>query len=102
MKRVPVFGFMPSKETLAALNATGAAGAMQYASGYTLDLYCDQWTGPAIATAASPDGKHGWNEFPHVFTGESFAECAKAARARGWSIHRVSRTATCPKCNKGR
>jgi hypothetical protein len=62
-----------------------------YAAGYSLDLYCDgrnEW--------------HGWNEFPHQFFGETFGECAKLARKRGWVIHRSTRTATCPKCAKTR
>jgi hypothetical protein len=58
-----------------------------YAGGYSLDLYCDH---------ANTD--HGWNEFPHNFYGQTFGECAKAARQTGWTIRRT-RTATCPKCN---
>lgn len=64
---------------------------MQYASGYSLNLYCD---------TENIDGfnKHGWNEFPRTFTGETFNECAALARKEGWVIHRKTRTATCPKC----
>ena len=70
----------------------------QYASGYTLDLYCDYFDGQNNPTSASPDGYHGWNEFPHTFTGETFRECAADARKAGWKIHRQTRTATCPHC----
>lgn len=60
----------------------------QYSSGYTLDLYCDH-DNPA----------HGWTEFPHQYTGESFGPLAKAARRRGWIVRTKDRTATCPKCS---
>lgn len=69
---------------------------MQYASCYSLDLYCDR-----LPDDPMDDRIHGWNEFPHQFTGETFAECARAARKRGWKIHRKTRTATCPKCGHG-
>lgn len=65
----------------------GRPMAMQYASGYSLDLYCDR-----------PNSDHGFNEFPHQFNGETFSECAKEARKAGWRFHRKTRTATCPKC----
>jgi len=58
-----------------------------FASEYTLDLYCDH-----------ENDAHGWREFPHSYTGETFAECARAARNGGWVIHRKLRTATCRKC----
>lgn len=58
-----------------------------YASGYSLDLYCDH-----------VNDRHGFDEFPHNFTGETFSECAKEARKRGWVFHTSKRTATCPKC----
>jgi hypothetical protein len=64
---------------------------MQYASGYSLDLYCDH-----------SNYQHGRDEFPHQFTGETFAECAKIAKRVGWIVHRKTRTATCPKCSKRR
>jgi hypothetical protein len=56
-----------------------------YSSGYTLELYCDH-----------KNADHG--RFPHCFYGETFGECAKRARALGWTIHR-NYTATCPKCS---
>lgn len=64
---------------------------IQYASGYTLDLYCDH---------SSP--RHGWGEFPHQYTGETFGECARRARRVGWIIRTEARTATCPKCSEKR
>ncbi len=60
---------------------------MQYASGYSLDLYCDA------------PGNHDFNDvFPHQYVGETFAECVKQAKKYGWKIHYKTRTATCPKC----
>jgi hypothetical protein len=32
------------------------------------------------------DEVHGWNEFPHQYSGETFGECAAVARKRGWII----------------
>lgn len=64
------------------------ASPMQYASGYTLDLYCDH-----------SNERHGFDEFPHQYTGETFGECAKEARRNGWIIRSGARTATCPKCS---
>lgn len=75
---------------------------VQYASGYTLDLYCDHWSGPNSMTNEMADGIHSWTEFPHTFTGETWSECAKKARKRGWVIHNSNRTATCPKCSNNR
>jgi hypothetical protein len=60
----------------------------QYACGYTLDLYCDRQTKEYMHNS----------DFPHSFFGETFADCARQARARGWVIHRKTRTATCPRC----
>lgn len=62
---------------------------IQYASGYCLDLYCDR---------INP--KHPYGSFPNQYTGETFGECAKAARKEGWVLHRKTRTATCPTCTK--
>lgn len=63
-----------------------------YAGCYTLDLYCKY---------NNPD--HRWSEMhPGVWSqylGETFGECASAARADGWVIHK-DRTATCPRCAK--
>lgn len=61
---------------------------MQYASGYSLDLYCDR-----------ESSKHRHAEFPHGFVGETFGECAREARQNGWIIRTDARTATCPKCS---
>ena len=73
----------------------------QFAGGYTLDLYCDHWSGPIAGAERldTPDGYHSWTEFPHTFIGETWGQCAQAARRRGWVIHRNTRTATCPKCS---
>lgn len=61
----------------------------QYASGYTLDLYCDH-----------VNDIHAFDGFPHQFTGETFAQCASQARRRGWKLHYKLRTATCPICSR--
>ena len=65
---------------------------MGYASGYTLDLYCDngnQW----------PDGAHAFREFPHTFLGETWGGVAGEARAKGWLIRNRENYALCPKCS---
>lgn len=59
---------------------------LHYASGYSLDLYCD----------TDADGCFEMG----MFYGQSFADCARAAKAKGWAIHRKTRTATCPNCRK--
>lgn len=62
---------------------------LQYASGYTLDLYCDNAGGFT----------HPWeHNFMATFVGETFAGCARDARRAGWKIHTAARTATCRKC----
>lgn len=60
----------------------------EYASGYSIDLYC-KWVNPHVP----------YHDFAgaHTFTGETFGEAAREARANGWIIHR-DRTATCPFC----
>lgn len=61
---------------------------IQYASGYSLDLYCDQDKHPpAIGT------------YMETFTGETFGQCARDARRKGWVIHK-DQTSTCPFCNR--
>ena len=58
---------------------------LQYASGYSLDLYCD---------SDLPYWEH-----DHIgqFNAQTFGQCAKEARQSGWKIHK-DRTATCPLC----
>lgn len=58
------------------------------ASGYSLDLYCDN--DPAVT--------HRWNEFPHQYSAEDRAECRRRAKQDGWRINWTKRTAICPKC----
>lgn len=67
---------------------------LQYASGYTLDLYCDTANEEGHDYGSTQGTAHA------AFTGETFAECAREARRAGWVIHRKTRTATCPKCSK--
>ena len=59
---------------------------------YTLDLYCDN-----DKSGVKEDGTHDWREFPHPFTGETFAVCAREARGRGWIISKNHDL--CPKCS---
>lgn len=62
-----------------------------YASGYSLDLYCDH------ENDAHPKGP----VYPmrmKEFFGETFADCARQARAAGWKVRKKTRTATCPCC----
>lgn len=56
---------------------------------YSLDLYCC-WVN---------DG-HGFQEFPHMFTGPNRRDCEQQARKAGWTLHRETSTATCPKCRR--
>lgn len=65
---------------------------------YTLDLYCRF----AAASHGGDAGtrEHPFNYFPHQFTGETFAECKRAARKRGWTFQRDG-DATCPICAYG-
>jgi hypothetical protein len=56
----------------------------QYASGYSLDLYCDH--------------SHGFNNRMATFVGETFTQCARQAGKVGWEIYHETRTATCPAC----
>lgn len=55
---------------------------------YDLHLYC-KYENP----------RHGWDEFPHHYSGEyqTYGEAAAAARSAGWILHRDG-LATCPKC----
>jgi hypothetical protein len=69
------------------MKPTPAPRPLQYASGYSLDLYCDH-----------ENNAHPWDSFPHQFTAETFGQCAKMARDRGWVFHYKTRTATCPMC----
>lgn len=57
----------------------------RYASGYTLDLYCDR-------------KRDAWTHYDCAsFYGQTFTECAREAKSRGWRIRR-DQTATCPVC----
>lgn len=55
--------------------------------GYSLHLYCSR-----------ANAEHGFNEFPHQFTGETGPECRAEARKIGWKLDMKSHTAVCPKC----
>jgi hypothetical protein len=65
------------------------ADPLHYASGYTLDLYCDHH-----------NTEHEFGRITSYY-GNTFSDCARQARADGWKIHRETHTATCPKCVRG-
>lgn len=73
---------------------------MGMASGYSLDLYCDNAGDgkPGGYGYGSPADGHAFRAFPAEFYGETWSECARNARAAGWKIDRRERTAICPKC----
>jgi hypothetical protein len=57
------------------------------ARGYTLDLYCDD----------ERHCNHRDGPFPDEYVGETFGECAGAARRNGWRINRRTGIVVCPK-----
>lgn len=59
------------------------------ASGYTLDLYCDNET-----------ADHPFGYFPQTFFDENKSQCWKDAKKKGWKLDSKNRTAICPLCNK--
>ena len=65
---------------------------LQFAGCYSLDLYCD------VQNGAENCGHSDFENKSETFTGETYGECAKEARAAGWKIHSATRTATCPQC----
>lgn len=73
---------------------------LQYASGYSLDLYCDQRherrPGKGFVNLNTDLAERGLRM--QTYTGENFTQCARDARADGWQIHPKTRTATCPSC----
>jgi hypothetical protein len=67
------------------------------ARGYSMDLYCDN-----ESRCEQCRGDQAWRGgLSESFVGETFAGCARDARARGWSVNRRKGTAYCPLC-KGR
>jgi hypothetical protein len=63
---------------------------MSFASGYSLDLYCDS-------------GKpHAYGSFPAQYFGETWGEVKQQAQAAGWLFKRDRMTVICPKCNDRR
>jgi len=57
---------------------------------YTLDLYCDGGGDPF------KNDTHKYDEFPHQFTGPTYAKCAKQARNKGWLLGKHD---LCPRCS---
>lgn len=66
--------------------------------GYTLDLYCDSGIRQPYADAMPGHPSHRTNAA--TFTGDSYRECASAARAKGWKLDRLLNRAICPQCSK--
>ena len=64
---------------------------------YSMDLYCENAAkgGPHVKGTCP----HWWSEFPHVYTGETWGECARQARRDGWKIARNRQLAYCPDCS---
>lgn len=58
---------------------------------YSLDLYCDNFTG-------AKDEVHGFGKFPWQYTAETGGECRSEARKAGWIV-RGDGSAICPKCS---
>lgn len=64
---------------------------MSTASGYTLDLYCDN---------IKHGDHHEWKEFPHTYTSDERlckSICFSRARKHGWLIGKEK--TLCPKCS---
>lgn len=59
------------------------------ASGYALDLYCEV-----------EGHRHGYQEGQACFTGETWGDCVKQARKKGWKINKRKRECICPACVK--
>lgn len=55
---------------------------------YTLDLYCD-----------NDVSDHCRNVFSETYVGETFAECIREARSKGWIINPKKNKALCPECS---
>ncbi len=73
------------------------------ASGYTLDLYCDNDLPIAYNGAPVPGKEHPWRapgETAESFYGEKRAQCVRKARSRGWKFKRDGRH-ICGLCVKG-
>jgi hypothetical protein len=90
----PGFGKLSLSELIAVLGQAGlrlrdhdATAGQAWDGIYALRLCCDR-----VNLA------HGYREFPHRITGDSFEACAQAAEQLGWQLHRETCTATCPRC----
>lgn len=59
----------------------------KFGGGYSLELYCDRIVDDDVHDRSMPE----------QFTGQTFGQCARTARAYGWIIRR-DHTATCPDC----
>jgi len=64
---------------------------LQYAAGYTLDLYCKYKHDGSHPTAPYSTGFG-------QFHGQSKAGCLRRAKRAGWRVNNKSRLSTCPAC----
>lgn len=64
-----------------------------YASGYTLDLYCENIDNKELDLKM-----HDWLEFPHTFFAYDRKQAFRDARKAGWKINTKNKTCICPKC----
>lgn len=62
------------------------------ASGYSIDLYCDN----------QESKEHRYDEFPHQYYDEERSVCRTSAKQDGWKVNWIKGTAICPKCAKSR
>jgi hypothetical protein len=70
------------------------------AAGYSLDLYCDNYSASRKFDHLIDELGHRWGMFPVQYTGELGAECRKRARKAGWLLNFQTGRALCPHCNK--
>jgi hypothetical protein len=77
---------------------TGEGEPMQFAGCYVLTLYCNMYVGVVRdkVTVDTVDGVHSISNYTRTFTGETYGEAARAARAAGWAVFPITRLATCP------
>jgi hypothetical protein len=59
-------------------------------SGYALHLYCNNEDNCEFG--------HEWESASAEYTGETYGQCAKLARAKGWRVSRDRTRCVCPDC----
>jgi hypothetical protein len=91
----------PAAGILAAVSEEAAPAGADYrggraviVGGYTLDLYCDD---PRhTANYRMSIGRPGDLSLDAEFTGETYGECARQARRKGWMLSRDGTRCLCP------